>query len=240
VDRVFLDASVLFAAAYRARAGVRCLWSLTDVELVTTSYVRREVESNLLEVDEHGRPKEPEQVRIEKLDRFLALLRSVQIVADPADRPLPDGVELPEKDRPILLAAIACHRLSGNASSNGRQASLRCSLWQNNRRGPRPAARSIPQGSLSGQLSGQDAETLPPLTSTQQPINRLLLCRLFRQSSRTISRARRLIRGLEPFFYTGVAVIVNEQLSGGGLSHEGRQAAGVGRQILRRVASAFR
>ena len=108
MDRVFLDASVLFAAAYRARAGIRCLWSLADVELVTTSYVCREVESNLLEVDEQGRPKEPEQVRIEKLDRFLALLRSVQIAADPADRPLPDGIELPEKDRPILLAAIAC------------------------------------------------------------------------------------------------------------------------------------
>lgn len=37
MDRVFLDASVLFAAAYRSNAGVRQLWSLPNIEFVTAA-----------------------------------------------------------------------------------------------------------------------------------------------------------------------------------------------------------
>src|SRR5438552_18140001 len=77
-------------------------------------------------------------------------------------------------------------------------------------RGPRLAARLIPPGSLSGQLSGQDAERLRPRTSTQQPINHLFLCRLFREPLRTIGRTGGLIHGLEPFLDPRVSVMVNE------------------------------
>jgi hypothetical protein len=37
VDRLFLDANVLFSAAYRARAGVAGLWNLDDVVLTTST-----------------------------------------------------------------------------------------------------------------------------------------------------------------------------------------------------------
>ncbi len=35
MDRLFLDANVLFSAAYRDDSGLQRLWDLSDVELVT-------------------------------------------------------------------------------------------------------------------------------------------------------------------------------------------------------------
>jgi hypothetical protein len=92
VDRVFLDASVLFPAAYRARAGIRCLWTLADFELITSSYVCSEVQRNLMELDRHGRPAISEREQVERLDRLIALVRALHVVADPADQPLPAGI----------------------------------------------------------------------------------------------------------------------------------------------------
>ena len=52
------------------------------------------------------------------LDEWNRLIDALPIVAEPdADRPLPVGVDLPDDDRPILLAAIearATHLLTGN------------------------------------------------------------------------------------------------------------------------------
>jgi uncharacterized protein len=59
-----------------------------------------------------GTSKAPGQIA-----RLEGLTHSVTIVAEPAERPLPEGIDLPARDRPILLAAIdarATHLLSGD------------------------------------------------------------------------------------------------------------------------------
>lgn len=88
--RVFLDANVLFSAAWRPDAGLRVLWHRRGVELVTSPYAIEEARRNL---------PEPAQ-----LARFEELAAAVRIVPDAPDSPIP--VELPDKDRPILGAAI--------------------------------------------------------------------------------------------------------------------------------------
>ena len=109
MDRLFLDANILFSAAYSPRAGLLALWRLRGVQLITSDYALEEARVNL----EH-----PEQrVRLSKLARRTSL------VTDVPDRLLPDGVTLTEKDRPILLAAIeahATHLLTGDLTDSGR------------------------------------------------------------------------------------------------------------------------
>jgi predicted nucleic acid-binding protein len=103
VDRVFLDANVLFSAAYRQGAGVCRLWDLQRAELITSEYAAEEARCNLVE--------EAQRQRLSKL------LRNVRIVPSVAGIPLPSGIVLPEKDRPILMAAIqarATHLLTGD------------------------------------------------------------------------------------------------------------------------------
>lgn len=108
MDRVFLDANVLFSAAYRESTGLRRLWELEGVQLVTSTYAIEEARRNLPE----GEPQ----------SRLQTLLAAVQPSAEVADRPLPALVELPAKDRPILLAAIhagATHLLTGDVTHFG-------------------------------------------------------------------------------------------------------------------------
>ncbi len=90
--RVFLDANVLFSAAYREAPGLLALWSLKDVALLTSGYAAEEARWNL---DTEARR-----------ERLAGLLAVVEIVAE-AFGPVPAGVRLPEKDEPILRAAIA-------------------------------------------------------------------------------------------------------------------------------------
>ena len=47
MDRVFLDANVLFSAAYRPDSRLRELWALAEVELVTSAYSVEEACRNL-------------------------------------------------------------------------------------------------------------------------------------------------------------------------------------------------
>jgi uncharacterized protein len=47
VDRVFLDANILFSAAYRPNAGLRLIWQVPNVELVTSAYAVEEARRNL-------------------------------------------------------------------------------------------------------------------------------------------------------------------------------------------------
>lgn len=109
MDRVFLDANVLFSAAYRIDSALRRLWKLSKVELISSEYAVTEARQNLDTDDHHNR-----------LD---GLLRGMAIVAESAEpAPLPKGVSLPTKDQPILAAAIAAgatHLLTGDKADFG-------------------------------------------------------------------------------------------------------------------------
>ena len=109
MDRLFLDANILFSAAYRPGAGLPGLWRLRDVQPITSDYALEEARVNL--------PDQSQHVRLSKL------VRTMKVVPDFPDRPLPQGVILPDKDRPILLAAIAAnatHLLTGDFTDFGR------------------------------------------------------------------------------------------------------------------------
>ena len=92
MDRVFLDANVLFSAAYKAEARVGELWNMKDVSLWTSRYAWEEARINLEEEDQQK--------------RLLELSEALHF-GEAGDDALPVGVRLPEKDEPILQAAIA-------------------------------------------------------------------------------------------------------------------------------------
>jgi len=109
VDLLFLDANVLFSAAFRPDAGIVKLWKLSGVKLVTSAYALEEAWINLGPGDQRNR-----------LER---LAKSLQILGGYSEQPLPPGIKLPEKDRPILQAAIsaqATHLLTGDLTHFGR------------------------------------------------------------------------------------------------------------------------
>lgn len=109
MDRLFLDANVLFSAAYRQDAGVRRLWDLPRVTLLTSEYAVDEARRNLATGDQ--------------LSRLDALLKLVQV--EPArtlDPVLRKNIELREKDWPILggaVAAGATHLITGDLRDFG-------------------------------------------------------------------------------------------------------------------------
>ena len=109
MDRLFLDANVLFSAAYRPNAGVEGLWQMEEASLLTSSFAVQEVRRNL-----------PEG---EQMDRLEELLRDVQIgeaLMLPLDRR--GQIELPEKDWPILGGAVtsgATHLVTGDQKHFG-------------------------------------------------------------------------------------------------------------------------
>ncbi len=93
-DRIFLDANILFSIAYGS-PGLNRLGELAQkkhCELFASNYVVEEAKRNLLS---------SEQLRT--LEAFLSM---VQLVPD-VDPSIPCPIELPEKDRPVLLAAIS-------------------------------------------------------------------------------------------------------------------------------------
>jgi uncharacterized protein len=100
-DRLFLDANVLFSASYLSDSRVARLWRIKNVELITSAYAAEEARRNL--------GHEAQRHRLEEL------LGGMRIVT--AAAPLPHGLLLSEKDRPILQAAIhagATHLLTGD------------------------------------------------------------------------------------------------------------------------------
>jgi|SRR5271156_383856 len=102
MDRLFLDANVIFSAAYRPDAGLLSLWKLKNVTLCSSRYAVEEARFNLDDNDPRA--------RLEKLAQHLDLFEA-------GERGLPSGISLPEKDAPILLAAIearASHLLTGD------------------------------------------------------------------------------------------------------------------------------
>jgi predicted nucleic acid-binding protein len=102
MDRLFLDANVLFSAAYRSDTGLLELWKLREVVLCSSRYALEEARINL--------SNEVQRTRLVRLAGKVRLF-------DAGERELPHGVALPEKDVPILLAAIeanATHLLTGD------------------------------------------------------------------------------------------------------------------------------
>lgn len=112
--RVFLDANVLFSAAYREQAGLAVLWKLHGVHLVTSLYAVQEAASNLNQEDAQSRLRD--------------LIEEVEIISDALGidaRTLDKLAEivLPDKDRPILAAAVAANAdllLTGDLQHFGR------------------------------------------------------------------------------------------------------------------------
>ncbi len=105
---LFLDANVLFSAAYHAESRLREFWTLPDVELVTSEYAWEEAERNL--------------PRLEQRQRLYALAPGIRLVSERGPWSLPPDVILPEKDRPILSAALQCgatHLITGDATHFG-------------------------------------------------------------------------------------------------------------------------
>jgi predicted nucleic acid-binding protein len=111
VDRVFLDANVLYSAAYKPGSRLRRLWELPDTELWTSDYAIAEAMANLRE-DRPG--------QVAELERLLASPKLHRVAAAEAD--LPGGVAIHAGDRPILSAAIqarATHLLTGDRTHFG-------------------------------------------------------------------------------------------------------------------------
>jgi predicted nucleic acid-binding protein len=103
-DKVFLDANVLFSVAYRPDSRLIDLWSLTDTELVTSLFALEEARRNLM-------MHKPDAVA-----HLEALFDSLTIV-DSVSLSLPEGIELAEKDVPILSAALQAgcsHLITGD------------------------------------------------------------------------------------------------------------------------------
>jgi len=94
VDRIFLDANILFSVSYGSM-GLNRLWELARQNrcmLFASQFVVEEANRNLFH---------PEQIK--KLEDYLS---EVHIVPE-VDLTLPCPIELPEKDRPVLMAAIS-------------------------------------------------------------------------------------------------------------------------------------
>lgn len=105
---LFLDANVLFSAAYRAESPLRMLWTLAETELVTSDYALEEARRNLFGIDQRRRLEE--------------LRGGVRLIHESGSWALPPDVILPEKDRPILSAAIvsgATHLITGDQTHFG-------------------------------------------------------------------------------------------------------------------------
>lgn len=105
--RAFLDANVLFSLAWRPDGGLRRLREVPDIELITSRYALLEARRNL-----------PDGA-LPALDEWL---RGVDLVPDVMEGALPTGVVLPEKDRPILLSALAAnasHLITGDRAHFG-------------------------------------------------------------------------------------------------------------------------
>jgi uncharacterized protein len=112
MDRVFLDANVLFSAAYMDESEFRLLWELEGVELWTSTYAADEALRSLGE-------KRPQ--RLAELRRLLSRIHVHASTG--SERALPPGLPLEEKDRPVLAAAIeirATHLLTGDKAHFGR------------------------------------------------------------------------------------------------------------------------
>lgn len=105
-ERVFLDANVLFSAAYSKSSRLREFWRSPEAELVTSEFALEEARRNLLVYHPDGIPCLEE------------LASQLHIVAEASEATqLPAALDLADKDRPVLAAAVAArctHLLTGD------------------------------------------------------------------------------------------------------------------------------
>lgn len=104
MDRLFLDANVLFSAAYRPDAGVARLWEVSRAVLLTSSYVVEETRRNLTDANQRTR-----------LEGLLQKMEVGEAMMLPPE--LRGKIDLPEKDWPVLggaAAAGATHLITGD------------------------------------------------------------------------------------------------------------------------------
>lgn len=101
METVFLDANVLWSAAFKEFSTLRGLWNLPNTRLLTSEYAAEEARRNL---GDHPAAA-PEQKRL--LKSLDALLLKMEVVPTPYPLPEDLDVDLPAKDLPILAAALA-------------------------------------------------------------------------------------------------------------------------------------
>jgi predicted nucleic acid-binding protein len=94
VDRLFLDACVVFSAAYTPASPLRQLWKFGEVALLASPLVLEEARRNLAVL----RPD-----RLGDLGRLAEKLELVTASLTPVP---PEAKRVPAKDLPILLAAL--------------------------------------------------------------------------------------------------------------------------------------
>lgn len=95
MDRLFLDACVVFSAAYNTSSPLRTLWELGDATLLATDLVIEEARRNLA------------VLRPERLDDLGRLSGKLEIVVATLTEVPSEAKRLPDKDLPVLLAALA-------------------------------------------------------------------------------------------------------------------------------------
>jgi predicted nucleic acid-binding protein len=100
---LFLDANVLVSAAWKENSEIAQIWQMEGVRLITSSFVMGEVQRNLHQVSQ--------------IERLRVLMRSVRICPLEGPTDIDEGIDLPEKDRPVLSGAIqtqADHLVTGD------------------------------------------------------------------------------------------------------------------------------
>lgn len=112
MHRLFLDANVLFTAAHNPDGKAALLFDVLDFkrwELLSSAFAIAEAQRNIVV------KYPPCAARLE------TLIAKLTVVGQPA--PVAIGISLPEKDRPIYVAALACratHLLTGDRQHFGR------------------------------------------------------------------------------------------------------------------------
>ena len=110
IDRIFLDANILFSVAYGS-PGLNRLWKSTRQKrytLFASDFVVEEARRNLF--------------LHEQMERLEGYVSEVRIVPE-VDPTLPCPIDLPEKDRPVLMAAIsikADYLITGDSTHFGK------------------------------------------------------------------------------------------------------------------------
>jgi hypothetical protein len=88
---VFLDSNVVISASRSPASQFHGFWALSHVQLLTSPHSIGEIRRNYQSTDQAHMAE--------------ALIASMRVVSDRPDLRLPEGVDLPEKDAPIYLAA---------------------------------------------------------------------------------------------------------------------------------------
>jgi uncharacterized protein len=94
VDRIFLDANILFSVAYGS-PGLNRLWELAQkgfCVLLASEHIIEEAKRNLSATEQ-----------LQRLDEYLSIVHPVPEVDPTVTCP----IDLPDKDRPVIMAAIS-------------------------------------------------------------------------------------------------------------------------------------